>query len=359
VAASFITAGNGDQFVNFDILGLTNNSIDASLLTGSTITSLALLAGGGTFTGVTPSQSLTVTNIGNNTGTTTLTYGTAAAGASDTFTVNFADPNADLTKASAWALSPAENVKAGTITTAGIEHYVLNSDGVLAWNSITLGANTDAETVTITGASNLNLAIASSNFGSTTSPKTGVTTFDGSAATGKLDINITGVVEAVTGVTVKGGSGDDTITTGGEDVTITLGAGADTVVATGNHITVANAGNATGAEAISEMVTITDLAYGDVIDFNAGTITSNGVSEIDVSSATTLLEALTTAANSGGTSNVDLDWFYYGGNTYALYDASAAAANGLATGDVIIKIVGEFDLTNSVLGTDGALTITA
>ena len=40
LGASFITAGNGDQFKNFEVLGLTNSTVDASLLTGSTITDL-------------------------------------------------------------------------------------------------------------------------------------------------------------------------------------------------------------------------------------------------------------------------------------------------------------------------------
>jgi S-layer protein len=359
LAASFITAGNGDQFKNFEVLGLTNSTVDASLLTGSTITDLALLAGGGTYSGVNPTQSLTVTNIGSNSGTTTLSYGVAGLGATDTFTVNFADPNADLTTATAWAAATAANVLAGTITAQGVENYVLISGGTRAWNSITLGANSDAETVTISGASNLDLAIASSGFGSTSSPATGVTSIDGSAATGKLAINITGVVESAYGITVKGGSAADTITTGGEDVTLTLGAGKDTVIAVANAVTVANANNATAAEAVSEMITITDLEHGDVIDFSSGSITSNGVSLVDVSAATTLLQAINIAVNDGGTSNVDLDFFYYGGNTYAVYDAAAATSNGMQSNDVLIKIVGLFDLSNSVLGTDGALTITA
>ena len=360
LGASFITAGNGDQFKNFEVLGLTNSTVDASLLTGSTITDLALLAGGGTYTGVNPTQSLTVTNIGaNGSNETTLSYGVAGLGASDTFTVNFADPNADLTTATDWAAVTAANVLAGTVTAAGVENYALISGGTLAWNSITLGANSDAETVTITGASNLDLAIASSGFGSTTTPATGVTSIDGSAATGKLAINITGVVESVYGIAVKGGSAADTITTGGEDVTLTLGAGADTVVAAENKIAVSVDGSATAAEAVAEMITITDLGYGDVIDFTGSTITSNGVSLIDVSAATTLLGAINIAANSGGTENVDLDFFYYGGNTYALYDAAGSAEGGIADNDVVIKITGLFDLSNSVLGTDGDLTITA
>ena len=359
LGASFITAGNGDQFKNFEVLGLTNSTVDASLLTGSTITDLALIAGGGTYSGVNPTQSLTVTNIGANSGTTTLSYGVAGLGATDTFTVNFADPNADLTTATAWAAVTSANVLAGTVTAQGVENYALISGGTLAWNSITLGANTDAETVTITGASNLDLAIASSGFGSTTAPATGVTSIDGSAATGKLTIDITGVVESVFGIAVKGGSAADTITTGGEDVTLTLGAGADTVVAAANKIAVASAGNATAAEAVAEMIAITDLGYGDIIDFTASTITSNGVSLVDVSAATTLLGAINIAANDGGTSNVDLDFFYYGGNTYALYDAAGSATGGIAANDVVIKITGLFDLSNSVLGTDGALTITA
>lgn len=302
---------------------------------------------------------LTVTNIGSNSNTTTLSFGTAGLGASDGFTINFADPNADLSTTA----PTSANVQAGTITASGVENYVINSGGTLAWNSITLGANSDAETVTITGASNLDLAIASSGFGSATAPATGMTLIDGSSATGKLAIDITGIGESLYGITVKGGSAVDTITTGGEDATLTLGGGADIVLAytsSNSGITVASSGSATAVEAVSELITITDATYGDIIDFAAATsgiTVSGGVDKIDVSAATTLLGALTTAANAGATTGSEVDWFYYGGNTYALYDASAASSGGLATGDIVVKLTGLVDLTNSTLDAGGIFTL--
>jgi len=360
LSANLVTAGNADQFYSFEVLGLTGStSLDASLLTNSSIEALALVSGGGTFTGLNPTQSLTVTNIGSNSQGTTLSYGAAALGASDTFTVNFADPNADLTTATAWLAATGPNVQAGTIYAQGVENYVINSGGVRAWNSITLGTNTDAETVTITGASNLDLAIASSNFGSVTTPKTGVTLIDGSAMTGDLKVDISGVVESAYGIAVKGGSGDDTITTGGEDVTLTLGSGTDTVIASTNAINTLAATAATAAEAVSEMITITDAAFGDMIDFSASTglTVSGGVDEIDVSAATTLLSALNIAANAGATTGAEVDWFTYGGNTYALFDASAASSGGIVAGDVVIKFTGILELDNSTLGADGLFTL--
>ncbi|MFM6940102.1 MAG: beta strand repeat-containing protein, partial [Rhodoluna sp.] len=90
LAASLINSGNGAQFINFETLGLTNSSVDASLLTGSTITGLELLAGGGTYTNVTAAQSLAANTT--TTGTTTLTL-SGVSGTADSYTVTFGSVN--------------------------------------------------------------------------------------------------------------------------------------------------------------------------------------------------------------------------------------------------------------------------
>jgi S-layer protein len=350
ISADLITAGNGDQFINFETLGLVSATIDATLLTKSTITGLELLAGGGTYTGINSSQALKVATLGMS-GTTTLTM-SGLSGLADGYTINFTEANA----AARTAAPTSANVAAGTVVTSGIENYTINSGGTFTWNSIDLGGNTSANTVTITGASNLDLTFAS-GFGNTTAPRTGVSLIDGSAATGKLAITTSNVVPATAGFTVKGGSGADSITTAGEVITLTLGAGADTVHAATNAVNAT--ATATAAEAVSELITITDFAVGDKIDFltTAITLASTPVTaKTDVTSATSLLAAVNLAATGGANTGVEVNWFVYGNDTYVLFDAAAATTSDIDTGDVLVKITGIHDFARSTLDTDAIFT---
>lgn len=372
VAASLVNAGNGGVFKNFEVLGLDNTSgtVDAALLTGSTITGLALVAGGGTYTNVTAAQSLTAAT--NTSGVTTLTF-SGVSGTADAYAINFALDNSAATTA-----PTSVNMAAGTIAAAGIENFTIVSGGSKAWNSITLGADSSAKTVAVTGASNLNLAFAS-GFGDTTAPLTGVSSIDGSAATGKLAINTSNVVAATAGLTVKGGSADDTITLG-QAATVDAGAGADdiTVAAAGGTIT-GGAGNDTfrvaNAAGTSPVVTITDLAAGDKVQFASSSVATQTTmgAKIDVSAATTLAGALAIVVGTSGYGTGEsadntvvqgkLAWFQYAGNTY-VYDDNAPANDAgttvdgpaVSSDDVIVKITGLIDLTNSTVASD-AITI--
>jgi hypothetical protein len=358
IDTKLITAGNGDQFINFEYLGLNGSSSDAALLTGSTISALVMLNGGGTFSGIKPTQSLTV--IGDaSSDTTTLSYGTSALGTDDALSITLADPNANF----GTTKPTSANFSGGAVVASGVEDYTINSAGTLAWNALELGANTSAETVTITGSVNLDLTFAS-GFGNTTSPKLGVSSISGAGATGKLAINATNVVHALTGLTITGGSGDDTITTTGI-TTVAGGAGKDIVDVTDNILSVSD--TATAAEVVAELITITDFAYGDKIHFNTGIdakvlASASGVSaEIDVTAATTFLEAVNIAA-AGGTNDAgdtEINWFVYGADTYILYDENTATSTDVDDGDVVVKIVGTHDFTNSTLTAAGVFDYVA
>jgi hypothetical protein len=372
LAASLVNAGNGAQFINFETLGLTNSTVDVSLLTGSTITALELLAGGGTYTNITTAQSLAANTTTSN--TTTLTF-SGVSGSADSYAINLA-----LDNSAATTDPTSANMAAGTIAAAGIENFTIVSGGSKAWNSITLGADSSANTVVVSGASNLNLAFAS-GFGDTTAPKTGVSSIDGSAATGKLDINTTNVVAATAGLTVKGGSAADVIVLAGA-ATVLGGDGADdiTVAAAGGTLTggagadIFRVANGAGT---TPVVTIADLAAGDKIQFASSTVASQTTmgAKIDVSAATTLAGAFAIVVGTAGygtneptTDNTvvqgKLAWFQYAGNTY-VYDDNMAATDSNSTADdaaavsaedVIIKITGLVDLANSTVASD-AVTI--
>jgi S-layer protein len=348
IDSKLITAGNGDQFVNFEYLGLNGASADASLLTGSTITGLVMLNGGGTYTGVSPAQSLTIVGDASS-DTTTLSYGTTALGADDSLSITLADPNADYSTTK----PTSANFNGGAVVTSGIENYNINSGGTLAWNTMTLGANTSAQTVTITGAANLDLAFAS-GFGDSTLPKLGVSSISGAGATGKLAINATNAVHALTGLTITGGSNDDTIITTGI-TSVAGGAGKDIFNVTDNQLASITA-TATAAEVVEELVTILDFEYGDKIQFatptNSGAVSVEA--EVDVTAATTLLEAVNLAAAAGNNGSYsEVNWFVYGGNTYLLLDDAAATTSDLDSDDTVIKVMGIHDFDNSTLSATG------
>ena len=354
IAASLITAGTATLVKGFETLILDNTSgtADATIVTGLTGLELAS-AGGGTYTGITTSQSLAVTNTAANTATTTLTF-TGVTGTADSYAINF---NAS-TPTGTTAEPTSANVLAAKLSFGGIENVTIDSSGAAyTWNSAQLLDDSELRTVTITGAKNLDLTIGGSSHGvgSTSTPATGLSLVDGSAATGKLAIVLDTYTAATAGLTVKTGSGADTITTAAKPVTLTLGAGPDTVLAAASTVTVSSA-PATATEAVASLVTITDIASSDKIDFSTSTSTaaySLGAA-VDVSSATTLLAALNALANS---TQAQTTWAVYGGNTYLVWDASSSTTAGISSSDVVVKLSGVVDLTSSTVDANDTLTI--
>lgn len=343
LAAGLLNAGNAAQFKNFEILGLDNSQLDVSLVTGTTFTGLELLAGNGTYTNVTNAQGLAV-NTAGVTGTTTLTFNNVT-GAADAYTVTF---GSDTTGTAA---SPTA-ISAGTVSLAGIEAINIASGSAagVAANSIVL-ADANAQTVTVTGSQALNLAFATGFGGTITAgvnSNKGVSTIDGSAATGKLTINTANVAAATEGgLTVKGGSAADTITLVGA-ATVQAGAGDDVITVGGSFASTLTGGagkdtfNVKLATGTAGMATITDFVAADdkIVFTDGGTFKATAV---DVSTATTLELALNAAA--AGTTGNDITWFQYGGNTYVVDDTSTATTFG--AGDIVVKLTGLIDLSTA------------
>lgn len=342
VSSGVITAGNAAQFKNFESISI-QASVDASLMTASTITGLSIDGSTGTsvITGVTQSQGLTVS--ANNGGTSaTLTF-TGVTGTTDAYAIGF---NATTTGTAA---SPT-SIDAKIVSVEGIEAVTVNSGAAagVVTNAIAL-KDANAKTLTITGSQALNVTFDTA-FG-TAAATTGVSSIDGSAASGKLGINLANVGVIDAGITVIGGSADDTITTiAAKTQTLTGGAGKDTFVVA------ASAG-------IAPVVTITDLTVGDKIDL-AGTIAAAGTlgTKADVSAATSLATALDIANGATGTvATTALSWFQYGGNTYVYADVPAAGpvSGTVDATDNIVKITGLIDLSTSTFTTAAILTVVA
>lgn len=350
LAIGLVNAGNAALFKNFENLSVSsaNVTLDASLISGITGLSIDAAAAAPVLTGLTQAQSLTNNFVGDNSAnTTTLTFSaTNVAGTADSYNITFAG-------AAQTTVPTAANALAGTIAAAGIENFnIASTSAANTWNSMTLGADTSARTVVVTGAQNLDLAFAA-NFGevNATNGTTGVSSIDGSAATGKLAIDLTNVVSATAGTAVKGGSAADTITTKAAGAqTLTGGAGNDTFVVAAS----------TG---VAPIVTVADLTVGDKIDL-AGTIAAAGTlgAKQDVGAAVTLATALEIANGAtGAVTTTALSWFQYGGNTYVYADLpSAAPASGtLDANDNIVKITGLVDLSTSTFTTAAILTVVA
>ncbi len=385
VAASLLNSGNAAQFVSFEQLGLdliaNGASYDTSLLSGAT--GLVLLANGVTGTGgsqtgntvtyssVKAAQSLSIVGSLNEKGVTALSFEAAvAAGAADSYTIGFAAAGSTLS-------TSRTTIEAGVVSLGGIETVTVNSGAAAGFTSNKINLNnTDATKLVLSGTQDLTVHFgatdnddtAGTNFFGTTGLSTdtnGVALIDGSGMAGKLVIDTTDVGVAFAGLTVKGGSANDTITLA-QAAVVEAGAGDDTiVVSSAGAIVSGGAGKdtfditAAVYDSTGVVTNVKDLAAGDVIKgLTAGTAASALGAKADVSTATTLAGALELANGTAGTT-AGTFWFQYGGNTYILEDAldSSNASGGFGAEDTVVQITGLFDLSNSVWGSSGLLTI--
>ena len=335
VSASLINAGNAAQFHNFEALDLTAavTGFDFDLLTNSAIEALTLSGtnSAATINNVAAGVDLRVS--GNNTAMTTINVKDAASGDADAFSVTLNET--------------ADAAATAKLTINGIENLTVESTGAGDHDN-TLQVTDDAlQTLTITGSQDLALTFAGTN-GTNGADGGAVNLIDGSAATGDLDIKTAAHVTADSklGLTVKTGSGDDTITLDGK-ASVDAGAGDDTIISSaqggtftgGDGKDIFDVKLATGSD---NMVTITDFVAGtDKLTFvNKGDET---FAKAEVSDAQSLEAALDAAAAGDGSTNGVLSWFQYGGNTYIVQDLSSQS--DFQSGDIVVKLVGEHDLS--------------
>jgi len=224
-----------------------------------------------------------------------------------------------------------------------------SSGAAYTWNSITMGANANARTVTITGAKNLDItfpASGTSYFGSasgTIATGGGVSSIDGSAATGKLAISIgTGVSPAATGLTVKGGSNNDTITLSNFQVNAVYG--------NGGNDTFDVSASVYGSGKVVQYIADGVQAGDKIVLKDQGTEVWTST-RVDVSSATSLAAAQGLVLSSlDGSTNGKIKWFVYGSNTYIVEsNTNNGTITEAATTDIVVKIAGVVDLSASTL----------
>lgn len=361
VAASLINATNATQFVNFERIDASvgSNNLDVELMTGSAIGGITLNGGNGTVTLQNVAAGAGLTVAGNNTGSLTIGVKGAAANVADSFDITFAGQAAT----GATAGSPTA-VVATKVGLQGVETVNVASAGTgFVANTLSLNSNTELKTVAITGDKALTFTLAGATgadttFGGTTAGK-GVSSFDGSAATGKLTLDFSGVVTAAAasddvilniaagGLTIKGGSADDIIKVGAFSSTLAGGAGKDL-------FDVSKALVLTGATAAATAVktTITDFAAGDTIDLTADTSVVTTLAKVTLTAG---VQNLDDALNLVGATTKTVSWFNYGADTYVVYNADATT--GIDAGDTLVKLTGTIDLSNATVDANGVLAL--
>jgi S-layer protein len=211
---------------------------------------------------------------------------------------------------------------------------------------------TGIEKITVSGdmTKNLTITLADANIASGatltidgSALTTGKLTVDGSAETdGKLVVIGGAGADTITGGlgadTLIGGAGNDSLIGGGGKDILTGGAGADTFVGAKSNVIYST---------LTSLVTITDFVPGiDKIGIDAHGTEQFFSAPVDVSIASTLIEAANLAAAGNGSTNAIVRWFQFGGDTYVIEDRSASTTFVDGT-DMIIKIVGLVDLSSN------------
>lgn len=344
---ALISANNASQFHGFDILSLSSkssfgsgNPLNVSSLVNSSISALSIDGtAGGSYSGLSTSHGLTVNqgiDVTAGTPFSSLSFSDVAGGF-DSYVVTFnaAGSEAQLGK-------PA--VHAGIIGLNGIEAIEVHSgasSGVLE-NVVTLYAES-ATSVLLTGDQALDVS-----FYAGSGNLNGMTTIDGSHASGNLHVDLAGVRVAPTGISVSTGTGDDVIVAQASGTqTFSGGKGKD----------VFDVSLALGP---SSIVTIEDLEKGDII--RLANVSAEGglgnATDVSAAGAGNLETALGIAADELETGGIA--WFYYEGDTYVYTDSEQNTQAGMLDGaDNIVRIAGMIDLQDSLYSAAGDLTVGA
>ncbi|QJY31500.1 hypothetical protein HND92_03225 [Diaphorobacter sp. JS3050] len=397
IAATLINVASATNVKNFEVLDLAgyNSSLDAALLTASTITKAALTGAtgvtGATLINLPSTTALDVTGFADQAAYNTATLGIvnlkqkdAATGTADALTVTF-NANATADQANGGNFSTVNQLNVSgteTVNIASTGSAKVDGNAIIALSD-TLN---QLKTVVITGDKAFRVDDVSTNTAATAATAdvaSSLTLIDGSAATGKLTITagapdaigVTGFNTTYTGLTIKGGSAADTITIGAKNGVVDAGAGNDKITVNDLAATKGNVTSVTGGAGVDTLesnltyqavatatssatdgnyVLFADAASKDVISF--ATLTFANASgafgaKANIGAAATFDQAVLAAEGTFAANTVS--WFQYGGDTYV---ANSGAAAGTAD-NVVIKLTGLVDLSAAVLDT-AADTIT-
>jgi S-layer protein len=242
----------------------------------------------------------------------------------------------------------------GTVAAAGVEKIVvtasdtlLDNDGNGTNDAVSTSTLTlkDAALTNVTVNGNANLVLSLDN------NVVALTSVDASALTGVLTATTNGTVAQ----TITGGSGKDILTsksTGTVADKLIGGDGADTLTANkGLSQMTGGAGNDifkidVASTNSNSAATITDAASGDFIVFANADAFKSAAIELD---STAVFQDFANAAIASITSDNDLAWFQFAGNTYIVQEKNTGTNADVFTNneDFIVKITGTIDLSTA------------
>ncbi|MDB4165566.1 hypothetical protein N8540_04385 [Gammaproteobacteria bacterium] len=313
-----VTGGTGAQAINLTNMGITSN---ITVATGDGTLTVNNIANGGTLT-------LTGDRAGDGVTLVNALFGAAAA---TTDVINV-------------AMGAIAGFDGGTVTAANVETINLTAlDLYTTASAHTLALVADKATaVNITGNAGVNLTLTGS---------TKIATLDASASTGAVSVESV----STAAITMTGGSAADSLTANGTTAsTLIGGAGADTLTTNtglttltggdGNDLFVIGAASANGGI----YTTISDATAGDRIQLiDKGTEVWN-TTAVALASTASFSDYLNAASAGDGSTNAQISWFAFGGNTYIVEDSSVGTAFVAGT-DAVVALTGVVDLSAASL----------
>lgn len=380
---------DGNKITNVEILNVANGAAAATYDLSKVASLDAIVnasANATTFSNFSKAGAADATKGINQSGTGAVTVGVKDAGGLGS--------NSDTLQITVGAATQTATYVAGAVTTSAIETLKVAVADAGAFTATAAGAflNADASvnSVVFTGGS-AGIAFVS---GAVAGSGVSLTNIDGSAFIG----NLTATGNLFSQV-IRGGSGDDTLSTGGR-AAFTLGTVSDSLAGgagkdgfvfaantgaltdaslTGANVTALDAPAAVAASARNEITTITDLNLGgantatrvDTIDFGTpgaglliGDINAGGIQVVNGGAATALTgldlgaalnaavantgilgsATATTSLVAGNAANfAKAGLFTWAGDTYLVASSNATLANtfgAVAGEDIIIKVTG-------------------
>ena len=365
ISATLVNAGSAATIKDFQVLdvsgfgsGAGNGALDTSLMSTSVSgVSISSAATAGTATLLNLGANITVTDSADNTSSSLVLTHAAGAG---TLAINFASS----------AATTAGPTIISSLTSTGDTAVTISSLGTdtttPAANTLTHLFETDNHltTVTITGANPFTLggvttdsSLATGTAGTPVAVASTLTLIDGSTATGALTITAgatstdgnVNTTTTYTGLTIKGGTGGDTITNHAANGVITEGATASTLV---NTLTVDGSGATINDSASAGNDVITLSGSNDAATLGSGastvTVSANNAATSDIvtvnlvsGAGATVTDSLLYASAAGNqTASTTYDLVTLGG--------TALHANNLAFSAAIATPAGALGAATSV-----------
>ena len=310
-----MTAAQGKMFSGFEHLVLdgTTASYEVGMIEG--ITSYEIAAATSTITKLAEGAAVTVSD----------SITTSA-------TLKLADPSAATSSLNVTLDNGVDTAANGVVVTSlSTNAHVLNvaSEGLVnaTANGVILGSDSldNLTNVLISGDQAFEL---------TTGAAKALTLVDGSAATGDLTITATGAGKAMT---IKGGSGDDTITGTAHGDILIGGAGADTMTGgEGKDVFTISTAAITGNTDIAKIDTVTDFVTKvDALTF--GGAAGSALNYSEAKAAVADFDAALTAAKAVLTSTVLYSVQQVGDDSYVFFDSDGNTDAGV---EGVVKLAG-------------------